>query len=144
MEYTGGDFCLKLLSDDSDLIRIEALRVLVQLSTTPLQVNFFKDLIMRVAILLDEGLNPANADSAITKDQTLLCLEILVNWLIGGQPEGEQKTEILGYFGLINQAIKLLGSSSLQVKQRSLHLLGSLQLTAHLVSEIFANPGLVT
>ena len=98
---------------------------------------------MRVAILLDEGLKPVNANSAITKDQTLLCLEILINWLFPGQNEDGRKTEILGYYGLINQAIKLLESNSLQVKQRSLHLLGSLQLTGHLVSEIFASPSLV-
>ena len=40
---------------------------------------------MRVAILLDEGLKPANANSAATKDQTLLCLEILINWLKAGK-----------------------------------------------------------
>ena len=68
MEYTGGEFGLKLLSDDSDRIRIETLRLFVHLTVMPLQVNFFKDLIMRVAILLDEGLKPENSSNAATKD----------------------------------------------------------------------------
>lgn len=133
MDYTGGDFCLKLLSDDSDTVRIGALKVLVQLTTSPLQASFYKELIMRVAILLDEGQKPEVVNSASTKDQSLLSLEVLINWLIEGKINGEQKTEILSYYGIVNQAVNLLSSSSLQLKQRSLHLLGTLEITDNIV-----------
>ena len=71
------------------------------------------ELLVRIAVLLDEGLKD---DTPTNKQQSLLCLEILQYWLIVTPTETAKKTEALHQFGLIKLAIMQLESQSLQIQ----------------------------
>ena len=91
------------------------------LAKVPLQTKFINDLLVRIAVLLDESLQN---DSLISRQQALISFETVINWVSILPREREKRTETLYNFGIVQLAIKHLeGRKSLQVKQRSLHLL---------------------
>ena len=55
-EYNGGEFCLKLLASANEVSRIDALKVFPYLASVPLSGKFALELLVRIAVLLEEGL----------------------------------------------------------------------------------------
>lgn len=81
------------------------------LALVPLPVKFMNELLVRVAVLLDESLQ---ADTVVNKQQALLALEIVSNWLRSSPlSERQKKSETLYNFSIVQLAIKHLESSSL-------------------------------
>ena len=113
MEFTGGDFSLRLLASVDEALRLDALRVFTVLTVVQLPPKFFNELLVRITVLLEEGLKEDS--KSVTKEQTLLCLEVLTNWMRLKPQDAEKKTETLHSFGLIALIITHLESSSVQV-----------------------------
>lgn len=67
MDHSGGDFCLKLLASVDPLLRVEVLKSLSHLSASiALSMKFVNELLVRIAVLLDEALKSEQTPSILS------------------------------------------------------------------------------
>ena len=56
LDYNGGELSLRLLASANEVLRIDALKVFPYLTQVPLPNKFAMELLVRIAVLLEEGL----------------------------------------------------------------------------------------
>ena len=81
LDFGGGEHCLKLLASIEVSFRCEAIKLLSHLvAKLDLPAKFINEIFVRIAVLLDEALKDTENSPAI-KEQSLMCLEVLMGWL---------------------------------------------------------------
>ena len=77
MEFSGGEFTLKLLASIEATMRVAALKVFKRLSTLKLSTKFMAELFVRITVLLEEGLQLYTINQNLDKVENLQAEQVI-------------------------------------------------------------------